>query len=66
MARGKDLPQVWQSYGGGGGGGQGGRYLRDMTASEIAAREAQQKPYADMLARQQAFEDRQAKPPQKQ
>lgn len=64
MARGKDLPQVWQSYSGGGGSGIGGRFLRDMTASEIAAREAQQKPYADMLARQQAHEDRYVKQPQ--
>ena len=66
MARDKDLPQVWQSYGGGGGSGIGGRYLRDMTASEIAAREAMQKPYADMLARQQRYEDQFIKQTQKE
>lgn len=66
MARNKDIPQVWQSYSGGGGSGNGGRYLRDMTASEIAEREARQKPYHDMLARQQAYEDRLVKSVQEQ
>lgn len=66
MARNKDIPQVWVSGGGGGGSGIGIRYLRDMTPTELAARDAQQKTYDDMLARQQAYEDQLVKPAQKQ
>ncbi len=66
MARNKDIPQVWQRYGGSGGSGIGGRYLRDMTDAEIAAREEMQKPYQAMLARQQAYEDSLIKQPKKQ
>lgn len=66
MARNKDIPQVWQHYSGGGGSGNGGRFLRDMTDAEIAAREEMQKPYQAMLARQQAYEDSLIKQPQKQ
>ena len=65
MARNKDVPQVWQRYGGGGGGGNGGRYFRDMTDSEIAKREEMQKPYQAMLARQQAYEASLIKQPKK-
>lgn len=62
MARDKDIPQVWVHVTGGGGSGTGVRFLRDMTPAEIAEREAQQKPYDDMLARQQAYEERWLKP----
>jgi len=55
MARNKDVPQVWQHYDGDGG---GYRRLRDMTASELAERDEAQKHYEQMLARQQAYEDR--------
>ncbi|MHC8383698.1 S-type pyocin domain-containing protein [Pseudomonas sp. LB3P14] len=58
MARNKDIPQVWEHVTGGGGSGTGVRFLRDMTPTEIAEREARQKPYDAMLARQQAYEDR--------
>ncbi|KAA0964222.1 S-type pyocin domain-containing protein [Pseudomonas sp. ANT_H12B] len=58
MARDKDIPQVWEHVTGGGGSGIGVRFLRDMTPTEIAEREARQKTYDDMLARQQAYEDR--------
>jgi hypothetical protein len=58
MARDKDIPQVWEHVTGNGGSGTGFRYLRDMTTTEIAEREARQKTYDDMLARQQAFEER--------
>ena len=58
MARDKDIPQVWEHSTGGGGSGIGYRYLRDMTPAELAEREARQKTYDDMLARQQAYEDR--------
>ncbi|WP_213940115.1 S-type pyocin domain-containing protein [Pseudomonas sp. dw_612] len=58
MARDKDIPQVWESGTGGGGSGIGIRYLRDMTSTELAERDARQKSYEAMLARQQAYEDR--------
>jgi hypothetical protein len=58
MARDKDIPQVWEHSTGGGGSGIGYRYLRDMTPTELAEREARQKTYDDMLVRQQAYEDR--------
>ncbi len=58
MARDKDIPQVWEHSTGGGGSGIGYRYLRDMTPTELAEREARQKTYDDMLARQQVYEDR--------
>lgn len=51
---GKDTPQVWQHYDTDGG---GYRRLRDMTATELAEREARQNAYEAMLARQDAFED---------
>ena len=66
MTRNKDIPQVWQTSGGGGGSGIGYRYLRDMTTTELAEREARQKSYADMLARQQAYENRLDRPVQEQ
>lgn len=66
MARNKDIPQVWQHYGGGGGSGNGVRTLRDMTDAEIAECEEMQKPYQAMLARQQAYEDSLIKQPKKQ
>ncbi|WP_237883497.1 S-type pyocin domain-containing protein [Pseudomonas sp. PGPR40] len=50
---GKDTPQVWQHYDNDGG---GYRWLRDMTATEMAEREARQNAYEAMLARQDAFE----------
>ncbi|AVO56678.1 colicin E3/pyocin S6 family cytotoxin [Pseudomonas chlororaphis] len=59
MARNKDVPQVWQHYDGDGG---GYRRLRDMTASELAERDEAQKHYEQMLARQQAYEDRLSSP----
>lgn len=49
----KDIPQVWHHYDADGG---GYRCLRDMTHSELAAREAMQKSYEAMLARQAAYE----------
>ncbi|AZD76904.1 colicin E3/pyocin S6 family cytotoxin [Pseudomonas chlororaphis] len=55
MARNKDVPQVWQHYDADGG---GYRRLRDMTASELAERDEAQQGYEQMLARQQAYEDR--------
>lgn len=58
MARDKDIPQVWEVGTGGGGSGIGTRYLRDMTPTELAERDARQKSYEAMLARQQAYEDR--------
>ncbi|TBN43030.1 S-type pyocin domain-containing protein [Pseudomonas sp. BGI-2] len=58
MARDKDIPQVWEVGTGGGGSGIGIRYLRDMTPTELAERDARQKSYEAMLARQQAYEDR--------
>jgi hypothetical protein len=58
MTRNKDMSQVWQHTGGGGGSGNG---VRDMTPTEIAEREARQKSYEAMLARQQAYEDRYVK-----
>jgi S-type Pyocin len=57
MARNKDIPQVWEHGGGGGGSGIGYRYLRDMTPTELAERNARQRAYDDMLTRQQAYED---------
>ena len=39
---------------------------RDMTAAELAARDARQKAYDDMLARQRAYEDRLPVPMEKQ
>lgn len=55
MARDKDVPQVWQHYDADGG---GYRRLRAMTASELAERDEAQRRYEQMLARQQAHEDR--------
>lgn len=55
MARNKDVPQVWQHYDADGG---GYRRLRDMTASELAERDEAQRHHEQMLARQQAHEDR--------
>ncbi|UQS90984.1 colicin E3/pyocin S6 family cytotoxin [Pseudomonas chlororaphis subsp. piscium] len=55
MARNKDVPQVWQHYDADGG---GYRRLRDMTASELAERDEAQRGYEQMLARQQAYEER--------
>lgn len=55
MARNKDVPQVWQLYDADGG---GYRRLRNMTASELAERDEAQFRYEQMLARQQAYEDR--------
>jgi len=60
----KNLPKVWRQYGSAGVGGY--RLLDTMTASEIAEREARQKPYEEMLARQQAYEGQLGKPSQKQ
>lgn len=57
MARNKDIPQVWKHGTGGGGSGNGVRYLRDMTPAEITERDARQRSYDDMLARQQASEN---------
>ena len=57
MARNKDIPQVWEHASGGGGSGIGISYLRDMTPTELAERDARQKAYNDMLARQQAYEE---------
>ncbi|MFJ3369010.1 S-type pyocin domain-containing protein [Pseudomonas sp. NPDC086251] len=53
MSRSKDTPQVWEHYDTDGG---GYRYLRDMTASEMAERDARQNAYEAMLARQEAYE----------
>ena len=53
MTRRNGTPQVWQHYDNDGG---GYRRLRDMTASELAARESRQKAYEAMLARQDVFE----------
>ena len=64
MAINKNFPKIWRTYGAGGVGGY--RALDNMTASEVAEREARQKSYEDMLARQQAYEDRLVKPVQKQ
>ncbi len=64
MANNKNVPKVWRTYGSGGVGGY--RVTDNMTASEVAQREARQKPYEDMLARQQAYEDQLVKPAQKQ
>lgn len=58
MARDKDIPQVWEVGTAGGGSGIGIRYLRDMTPTELAERDARQKSYEAMLARQQAYEER--------
>ncbi|AZE46017.1 Colicin E3 [Pseudomonas chlororaphis] len=55
MARNKDVPQVWQLRDADDG---GYRRLRDMTASELAERDEAQQHYEQMLARQQAYEDR--------
>ncbi|WDH23214.1 colicin E3/pyocin S6 family cytotoxin [Pseudomonas chlororaphis] len=55
MARNKDVSQVWQHYDADGG---GYRRLRDMTASELAERDEAQQGYEQMLARQQAYEER--------
>ncbi|SDZ66608.1 S-type pyocin domain-containing protein [Pseudomonas sp. NFIX28] len=55
MARNKDVPQVWQLHDADGG---GYRRLRNMTASELAERDEAQFRYEQMLARQQAYEDR--------
>ncbi|MGY4814602.1 colicin E3/pyocin S6 family cytotoxin [Pseudomonas chlororaphis subsp. piscium] len=55
MARNKDVPQVWQLYDADGG---GYHRLRDMTASELAERDEAQRHYEQMLARQQAYEER--------
>ncbi|QQZ42432.1 S-type pyocin domain-containing protein [Pseudomonas sp. SK3(2021)] len=55
MARNKDVPQAWQHYDADGG---GYRRLRDMTASELAERDEAQRLYEQMLARQQAYEER--------
>lgn len=63
MASNKDTPQVWQHYGGDGG---GYRVLRDMTASELAEREAGHQAYEDMLARQRAYERSRVPAPQKE
>lgn len=53
MTRRNNTPQVWQHYDNDGG---GYRRLREMTASELAARESRQKAYEAMLARQDVFE----------
>ncbi|MGE8176014.1 S-type pyocin domain-containing protein [Pseudomonas fluorescens] len=66
MARNKDIPQVWKHGGGGGGSGNGVRYLRDMTPAEITERDARQRSYDDMLARQQASENSLARQFEKQ
>ncbi|WP_315969259.1 hypothetical protein [Pseudomonas chlororaphis] len=50
-----DVPQVWQHHDADGG---GYRRLRKMTASELAERDEAQRHYEQMLARQQAYEDR--------
>jgi len=55
MARNKDVPQIWQHYDADGG---GYRRLRNMTASELAERDEAQRRYEQMLARQQAYEER--------
>ena len=59
MSRSKDIPQVWQHYDHDGG---GYRRLRDMTASELAEREAAHSAYEAMLLRQELFERRKKYP----
>jgi len=52
MKKGKDgEPQVWEHHGG----DWGYRVLRDMTPSELAKREADQKACDDMLGRQETY-----------
>ena len=63
MSRSKDTPQVWEHYDTDGG---GYRYLRDMTASEMAERDARQNAYEAMLARQEAYEQSRVVTPQKE
>lgn len=58
MARDKDIPQVWKVGTSGGGSGIGIRYLRDMTPTELAERDARQKSYEAMLTRQKAYEEK--------
>lgn len=53
MTRYKDIPKVLTAPSGDG----HHRYLRDMTPSELAEREARQQAYDDMLARQQHHEN---------
>lgn len=50
----KGAPQVWRHTGGD---GHGYRYLDNMTESELAERDAMQRPYEEMLARQHAYEE---------
>jgi hypothetical protein len=57
MANNKDVLQVWRSYGTGTGTG-GYRRLEHMNERELADRDARQKTYDAMLARQQAYETR--------
>jgi hypothetical protein len=62
MARNKDIPRVQNPPSG------DGHHItsRYMTATELAKRDARQKSYDDMLARQQAYEDRFISKPQQQ
>ena len=53
MTRYKDIPKVWTAPSGDG----HHRYLRDMTPTELAEREARQHAYDAMLARQQHYEN---------
>ncbi|WP_256352081.1 pyocin S6 family toxin immunity protein [Pseudomonas yamanorum] len=55
MANNKDIPQVWRCYGTGTG---GYRKLENMNERELADREARQRAYEAMLARQEAYEAR--------
>lgn len=55
MANNKDIPQVWRCYGTGTG---GYRRLENMNERELADREARQRAYEAMLARQEAYEAR--------
>lgn len=50
----KGAPQVWRHTGGD---GHGYRYLDNMTESELAERDAMQRPHEEMLARQHAYEE---------
>ncbi|MGF6110468.1 S-type pyocin domain-containing protein [Pseudomonas frederiksbergensis] len=62
MARKTDIPRVQNSPSG------DGHHVtsRYMTATELAERDARQKSYDDMLARQQAYEARLVRPPLQQ
>ncbi|NWB56568.1 S-type pyocin domain-containing protein [Pseudomonas sp. F8002] len=55
MANSKDIPQVWRCYGTGTG---GYRRLENMSERELADREARQRAYEAMLARQEVYEAR--------